>query len=200
MTRMAIQQPDQPETLNRWRWALALIGAVALLAALAFEIISLVLPQVTTVTVTGTHLNPITTTSTGPGGPPSGLIAGLFGGGAVIILAAAFFTRITKIILPGGAELDLDSQAQLAGAVAQDETDPQQAAKVYKAAAPKAVAKVAEKKYSAAAQSAISYGPNPDALNPQEAAQLVDEARQEVESSPAEPAAGNGAAHATGGQ
>ncbi len=66
--------------------------------------------------------------------------------GAVLILAAAFFSRISKVILPGGYELDLDTGAKLAAAVSAKASDPAEAAQLYKNAIPAAIQSAAQVK------------------------------------------------------
>jgi hypothetical protein len=182
MSAATVQQPDSPDTINRWRQGIAFVGGLAIVFAATFELVALVSHQVTSVVVTGKMPDLTTTTTTGPSGPSSAIIGGLFAGGALLLLLAAFFTRITKIVLPGGAELDVDNGSQLAGAIAAVTQDPATGARLFKRVAPTAAQKITQKKSAThvAASTQLAWDTNP-LLSSQEAKELVNAAKIEDE-------------------
>jgi hypothetical protein len=127
-----------------WRAGLAFLGLFCIIAAVVLEIVVLNYHQVTVVMVKGSSPDLRTKTTAGPSAPPASTVATVFALGILLLLVAAFFARITKIVFPGGGELDLNTGAQLAAAVAKKTSDPQKAAELYKQAAPRAAEKIAE--------------------------------------------------------
>lgn len=59
-----------------------------------------------------------TKTTTTESGPSDALLLGLAGSGIVLFLAGAFFSRITKITLPDGTEIDVDALKKATEAIA----------------------------------------------------------------------------------
>ena len=128
-----IMADDEP-TRRTWLWptTLAILGGLAVITAVVFEAVSLRYHQVAQATVKGQ----VTTTVTGPGAPPVGLITAILGLGALFILAAAFFNRITNIAVPG-LGLTVAVQAKVAGKAAKAaHGDPEKTSEIYKRVAP----------------------------------------------------------------
>jgi hypothetical protein len=130
---MAFTTIDRTQHTTMWQVILFTGGIIGLAAGLLLEIGLLV--HHTTSTVVKTATSAVTTS--GPAGPSQSLVTTCLGIGAVLILAAAFFSRISKLVLPGGYELDLDTGAKLAGAIAAKTSEPAVAEQLYKQAAPR---------------------------------------------------------------
>jgi hypothetical protein len=130
---MAFTTIDRTQHTAMWQAVLFSVGIIGLAAGVALEIALLVHHSTSTVTKVGTS----TVTTTGPAGPTQALVTTCLGIGAVLILASAFFSRISKLVLPGGYELDLDAGAKLAGAIAAKTSEPAVAEQLYKQAAPR---------------------------------------------------------------
>jgi hypothetical protein len=145
MTAAVVQQVDSANTIGKWRLCLAIVGLVAIVVGVLLQINVLAHHQITKVMVTGKSPDLTTITKTGPSGSSSALIGGILAGGAVLLLVAALFTRITKIVLPGGAEIDTDTASQLAGAIATTTSDAAVGTSLFKRAVPAAARKLAEK-------------------------------------------------------
>jgi hypothetical protein len=117
-------------------WLVGALGVILLVIG-----ISIVLARTgvgpTTVTTSGTA--PDTTVVTTPGKTALGsdVIDSFFlGTGAVLVLVGAFYPRISKIGLPGGASLEFltpDIQSKMAGYVGQKLSDPAKIATAYTA-------------------------------------------------------------------
>lgn len=136
---MAFTTIDRTEHTRMWQVILFTAGVIGLAAGAALEFVLLAHHSTSTVTKVGAS----TVTTTGPAGPSATLVTTCVGIGAVLILASAFFSRISKLVLPGGYELDLDTGAKLAGAIAAKTSEPAVAERLYKQAAPRAAQMIA---------------------------------------------------------
>lgn len=119
------------DSAGPWRGALAAVGGVVIVVALVLVVVGFAAHQVTKVEVAGKKPD-LTTITTGHGVTSAALIGTFLAVGVVVLLVAAFFTRVTKIVFPGGTEIDLDTSAAVAGAVAAQISDPAEASAVYK--------------------------------------------------------------------
>jgi hypothetical protein len=131
---MAFTTIDRTQHTTMWQVILFTAGVAGIAAGAVLEIALLVHHTTSTVVKAGSA----TVTSSGPAGPSQSLVTTCLFIGAVLILAAAFFSRISKLVLPGGYELDLDTGAKLAGAIAAKTSEPAVAEELYKQAAPRA--------------------------------------------------------------
>jgi hypothetical protein len=174
-----VQQPDDSDKIERWRRRLTLAALAGLIIAIILEIIALFVQQKTNVAITGKSPDTTTITTVGAGPPPSALVGGLFGGGAVLLLVAALFTRITKIVLPGGAELDIDTGAQLAAAIAPKTNEPQEAAKLFREAAPQAMREVAGRTSSSVSKPSETFASSGSSISFAEAEDLISSVSQQ---------------------
>jgi hypothetical protein len=139
---MAVPTVDKGQGTVPWQIILAVAGVVAILAAAALEVVSLVYHSTSTVTKSGT----VTTTITGPSPPPAALVTTCLGAGIVLLLVAAFFSRISKVAITGVGEIDLNAAATLAGKVAEKtHGDPVKAEAMYKTAASQAAGLVSQR-------------------------------------------------------
>lgn len=164
--------PDE-NVIRAW---LGGMGAVGVLAAIGLEVAALLMHQSTVTTVyTGAPHLTTTTTTTYPGGPSGALVGWLFAGGVLLVLIAVFYPRITKIVLPGGAELDLASGAQLAAAIAKKNLPPGKAQALFAMAAPRAAGLAAAKTRQATRRRTALYPRRAVAIDGTEAQQLVEE-------------------------
>jgi hypothetical protein len=130
---MAFTTIDRTQHTAMWQAVLFSVGIIGLAAGVALEIALLVHHSTSTVTRVGRS----TVTTTGSAGPTQALVTTCLGIGAVLILASAFFSRISKLVLPGGYELDLEAGAKLAGAIAAKTSEPAVAEQLYKQTAPR---------------------------------------------------------------
>jgi hypothetical protein len=107
-----------------------------------FRTITAVPAGASTVTKSGR----VTTTVTGPSAPPAALVTTCLGAGIVLLLTAAFFSRISKVVITGVGEIDLNAAATLAGKVAEKSGgDPAKAEELYKTAASQAAGLVSQR-------------------------------------------------------
>jgi hypothetical protein len=135
MATVTVGAPDSDQVLKIWRIVLTILGAIAIVAGLAVEVVAVNYHQVTQAIVTGTSPDTVTTTVTGPSAPPSALITGLIAAGVILLMIAAFFPRITKVVFPWGGELDFGTSAALTGVIATKTSDAAEAERLYKGAA-----------------------------------------------------------------
>ena len=135
MATVTVSAPDSDRVLRLWRFALAILGVVALVAGLVIEVVAVNYHQVAQASVTGTSPDTVTTTVTGPSAPSSALITGLVGAAVILLIIAAFLPRISKVVFPWGGELDFGTSAALTGVIATKTSDAAEAEKLYKGAA-----------------------------------------------------------------
>jgi hypothetical protein len=173
---MAVTTVDRTEHTSFWQIVLCITGAVILVAGAVLEIVLLSYHSTSKVSKTGGT----TTTITGPAAPPASLITACMTVGILLILAAAFFSRISKVVLPGGYELDLENSAKIAAAIATKTSDPAKAEQLYKQVAPR----VAEMATVPAKTARVSSAAQPEwsiqQLDPGTIDGLVTEAEREV--------------------
>jgi hypothetical protein len=159
---------DRTEHTTMWQVILFTAGAAGLAAAIVLEIALLVHHTTSTVLRTGTS----TVTNAGPAGPSQSLVTTCLIVGVAFVLASAFFSRISKLVLPGGFALDLNTGAKLAGAIAAKTSQPDVAERLYKQAAPKAAQLMSTELMSATQPGPAATAPLDDAT----VARIVDEA------------------------
>jgi hypothetical protein len=143
MATVNVNAPNSNGAQKVWRFSLTVLGAVAVVAGAAVEVVAVNYHQVTQASVTGATPDLTTTTVTGPSGPATGLITGLLGAGVILLVLAAFLPRITKVIFPWGGELDFATNAALTGVIATKTSDANEAERLYVRAAPRAAEAIA---------------------------------------------------------
>jgi hypothetical protein len=132
---VAVATVDRSTGVVFWQYVLAISGALLILASVVLELVILNYHSTSTVTkLTGGA----TITTTGPSAPPASLVATVFATGIIALLAAAFFSRISKVVLTGVGEIDLQTQADIAAASAgAAKNDPTKIKAIYQLAAPR---------------------------------------------------------------
>jgi hypothetical protein len=136
---MTVATVDGTKNLLPWQIMLGTAGVVAVAAGAVLEIVIVNYHSTSTVTKS----SDLTTTVTGPSAPPAALVTACLGAGVVLLLACAFFGRISKIVITGIGEIDLDAEAALAGkAAAKSGGDPAKTERIYKRAVSNAVGMV----------------------------------------------------------
>jgi hypothetical protein len=111
---MAMGSSTDKSTPNTGAWqGLLIVLGIILLAAAGF--LQWVISSYHT-TSTVSKVGDVTTTVTGPSGPPAALVTTCLGVGAILVLAGCFFGRISKVVITGIGELDLSTQADIAKA------------------------------------------------------------------------------------
>jgi hypothetical protein len=168
---MAIATVSRTEHIAFWQILLSIFGAIVLASGVVLEIVLLSYHSTSTTITTGGTI----VTTTGPSAPSASLVTSCIVVGAVLILAASFFSRISKVSLPGGYELDFENSAKLAAAIAQKTSDPAVAERLYMSAAPRAAAMVATPLTVRAGSGSARFAWNAHALDDQTAGNLVDE-------------------------
>src|SRR5215472_11953611 len=139
---MADGTADKAPSTVPWQVILAIAGGVAILAAATLEVVIPVYHSMSIVTMSGT----LTTIVTGSSAPPAALVTTCLGAGVVLLLVVAFFSRISKVVITGVGEIDLNSAATLAGKVAaKTGGDPAKATQLYKTPATQAAALVSQR-------------------------------------------------------
>ncbi len=131
---MAVTSARQTGSISLWQVILFVTGVAVLAAGAVLEIVLLSYHSTTKTIRTGGSI----TTVTGPAAPPASLISACVAAGIVLILAAAFFSRVSKVALPGGYELDFANSAKIAAAIATKTSDPARAKQLYQRVAPRA--------------------------------------------------------------
>jgi hypothetical protein len=104
--------------------------------------------------------------------------------GVVLVLAAAFFSRISKVVLPGGYELDLENSAKIAGAIAAQTDDPARAEQLYKHVAPRAAAVAVVPAQPIRAASSLRPAWHSTQLDPATINDFVEQAERELSPTP----------------
>ena len=145
MATAAVSTPDSEAAIRSWRITLTILGVAGIVTGIFTQLVAVNYHQVTTAIVSGTAPDLTTRTVTGPSAPPATLITALFGAGIILLTVAAFFPRITKVVFPGGGELDFETNAALAGVIATKTSDPAEAQRLYMNAAPRVAAAIASK-------------------------------------------------------
>src|SRR5262245_36459596 len=102
---MAAATIDRSTGVKAWQATLCVAGAALVVMSAILELVIIRYHSSTVVTKSGDT----TTTVTGPSAPPATLVTACLGAGIVCILAAAFFSRISKVVVTGIGELDLDT-------------------------------------------------------------------------------------------
>ena len=120
---MASKAIDTVKNVWIWQVVLMAIGFVLVLLAGLLQLTISKLHSTTVVTKTATQ----TITTTGPSAPAGSLVTTVLAAGAVLILAGAFFSRVSKIVIPNVGEVDLQTQADIASKVAVATSDPAKA-------------------------------------------------------------------------
>jgi hypothetical protein len=161
---------------------LTVVGSVLVLAAAVLQWVISSYHSTTVVTKAGDT----TTTVTGPSAPPATLVTTCLAAGIICILAGAFFSRISKVVVTGIGEVDLETQSALAGEVAKKaKGNPEMARKIYRKAAPQVAQKLAVRVIAGASGEAAPVTPNfaPQSiqvgLSDAELTDIVDEAAKE---------------------
>src|ERR1700733_9462039 len=133
---MPVAAVDRTKNPLLWQIVLGAAGAVAVAAGAVLEVVILKYHSTSTVNKNGN----LTTTVTGPSAPTASLVTACLGAGVLLLLTSAFFSRISKVVITGIGEIDLDTEAALAGkAAAKAGGDPAKTAKIYKRAVSNAV-------------------------------------------------------------
>lgn len=104
--------PD--DNAKNWKIFLIAAGIVLILGAVVLQIVISTMNTETDVTTNGKVVKTVVQGTA----PPAALVTTVLGFGAILFLAGAFFDRLTKIVLPGGGELDFDTQSEIAGQAA----------------------------------------------------------------------------------
>lgn len=177
---MAVTTVDRTERTFLWQITLLAAGAMVLAGGIVLQVVLISYHSTSTVVKTGGT----TTTTTGPAAPAASLITACVGVGVVLVLAAAFFSRISKVVLPGGYELDLENSAKVAGAIAATTNDPATAEELYRHVASRAAAVAAVPARPIRARSSPRYAWNSTQLDPATINDFVTEAEKELSPTP----------------
>lgn len=144
---------DSSQNARGWQQFLVVVGIALILASAGLQLVISRFHSTTTVTKhAGT-----TVTTTGPSAPPATLVTSVLAAGVISLFAAAFFSKINKIVIPGLGELDLDSQTAIAGKAAAATNDPETAKQLVK--------KTNDKVLSAVQKSPVMTTPTTDVIN-----------------------------------
>jgi hypothetical protein len=98
---------------NAWLWKVGLIGASVAFLAIATALQAWIFYAKSSSKVYTDAAKSTVTTTTTHALPPTALVTTVLGFAAVLFLAGAFFDRLTKLLLPGGIELDFSTQAAI---------------------------------------------------------------------------------------
>jgi hypothetical protein len=177
---MAVTTVDRTERTFLWQMTLIVGGVGVLAGGIVLEIVLLSYHSTSKVVKTGGT----TTTTTGPAAPAANLITACVAVGVLLILAAAFFSRISKVVLPGGYELDLENGAKIAGAIAAKTNDAATAEQLYKQVVPRAAAVAAVPARPIRAGSSLRSAWNSTQLAPATIDDFVAEAQNELSPAP----------------
>lgn len=120
---MATKAVDTSQNVRGWQITLLVSGFALVILAIVLQAVISSFHSTTVVSKVGD----VTTTTTGPAAPAAALVTTLLGAGAVLILAGAFFSKISKIVLTGIGEIDMSTQADIAGKAAAATDDPAKA-------------------------------------------------------------------------
>jgi hypothetical protein len=151
---VAVATVDRSTGVLFWQRTLAIAGALLILAAAVLELVILNYHSTSIVTTMASG----TMTTTGPSAPPASLVTTVFATGIIALLAAAFFSRISKVVLPGVGEIDLQTQADIAAASAgAAKNDPAKTKAIYTLAA----SRVAESLRSSTASGIVAIHLDP---------------------------------------
>jgi hypothetical protein len=108
---MTVAAVDRTKNPLLWQIMLGAAGAVAVAAGAVLEVVILKYHSTSTVNKNG---NP-TTTVTGPSAPTASLVTACLGAGLLLLFASAFFSRISKVVITGIGEIDLDGACRQGG-------------------------------------------------------------------------------------
>jgi hypothetical protein len=173
---MAAATVDRIKNVLPWQITLGVAGGLAIIAGVILELVIAQYHSTTAVVKAGN----ITTTTTGPPAPASGLVTGCLGAGVLLLLAAAFFSRISKVVVTGIGEIDIDTGAELAAkAAAKAGGDPDKTKAIYKRAASKITAQAVMERAPAARSMNIAPVTAAIQLNDADLQRIVDEAASE---------------------
>jgi hypothetical protein len=117
---VATKAVDTSSNVRGWQITLVVAGAILIAGGAVLQVVISRLHSTTVVTKTA-HT---TTTVTGPSPPPTALVTTVLGAGVVLLIVGALFSKISKIVLTGIGEIDLGTQADIAGKAAAATNDP----------------------------------------------------------------------------